>query len=59
VALVAFLRAGGATLLDVQWLTPHLSSLGAVAVPRAGYHDLLAGALARPQLPAFGGSPAG
>jgi leucyl/phenylalanyl-tRNA--protein transferase len=25
------------TLLDVQWLTPHLESLGAVAIPREQY----------------------
>jgi len=48
VALAERLRAGGTTLLDVQWLTPHLGSLGAVAVPRQEYHDRLAGALAAP-----------
>jgi leucyl/phenylalanyl-tRNA---protein transferase len=47
-ALVDLLRAGGATLLDVQWTTPHLASLGAVDVPRAKYLELLAEALARP-----------
>lgn len=47
-ALVDLLRAGGATLLDVQWTTPHLESLGAVDVPRAKYLELLASALARP-----------
>jgi leucyl/phenylalanyl-tRNA--protein transferase len=45
-ALVDLLRGGGATLLDVQWTTPHLSSLGAVDVPRAKYLELLADALA-------------
>ena len=34
VGLVERLRAIGAVLLDVQWLTPHLASLGAVEVPR-------------------------
>ncbi|MDQ6616659.1 MAG: leucyl/phenylalanyl-tRNA--protein transferase [Actinomycetota bacterium] len=48
VALVERLRAGGASLLDVQWLTPHLASLGAVAVTRAEYHERLARALAYP-----------
>ena len=38
-------------LLDVQWQTPHLASLGAVTVPRSRYLRLLAGALALP-LPA-------
>ena len=45
--LVARLRAGGFTLLDTQFTTPHLESLGALAVPRSCYHDLLARALAR------------
>ncbi|MBS1838630.1 MAG: leucyl/phenylalanyl-tRNA--protein transferase [Actinobacteria bacterium] len=33
-------------LFDVQWLTPHLSSLGAVDIPRARYLELLARATA-------------
>ena len=44
-ALVEHLRASGATLFDVQWLTPHLASLGAVAIPRADYLDRLADAV--------------
>jgi leucyl/phenylalanyl-tRNA--protein transferase len=48
VALVELLREGGAALLDVQWATPHLVSLGAVDVSRVRYHELLAAALARP-----------
>lgn len=48
IALVDALRAGGATLLDVQWTTPHLVSLGAVDVPRSQYLDLLGAALERP-----------
>lgn len=51
VALVERLRGIGAALLDVQWLTPHLASLGAVEVPRAEYLDLLADALATPTAP--------
>jgi leucyl/phenylalanyl-tRNA--protein transferase len=35
-------------LLDVQWLTPHLATLGAVEVPRATYLRRLARALAVP-----------
>jgi leucyl/phenylalanyl-tRNA--protein transferase len=35
--LVDILNAGGATLLDVQWTTPHLASLGAIDIPRADY----------------------
>src|SRR3954469_14226559 len=39
VALVDLLSADGVDgrLLDVQWVTPHLASLGAVAVPRPAY----------------------
>ncbi|HMF05318.1 MAG TPA: leucyl/phenylalanyl-tRNA--protein transferase, partial [Acidimicrobiia bacterium] len=46
-ALVDLLREGGASLLDVQWTTPHLVSLGAIDVPRAKYLELLAEALTR------------
>jgi len=48
VALVELLRAGGASLLDVQWSTPHLETLGAVAIPRAEYLARLAHALTLP-----------
>ena len=37
VHLVELLVADGATLLDVQWTTPHLRSLGAIDVPREEY----------------------
>ncbi|MGH9270868.1 MAG: leucyl/phenylalanyl-tRNA--protein transferase [Ilumatobacteraceae bacterium] len=37
VSLVDWLQASGARLLDVQWLTPHLESLGAVAIARDDY----------------------
>jgi len=43
--LVEVLRLGGATLLDVQWTTPHLVSLGAVDLPRVEYLRRLGGAL--------------
>ncbi|MGZ4683420.1 MAG: leucyl/phenylalanyl-tRNA--protein transferase [Acidimicrobiales bacterium] len=46
--LVDRLRHGGATLLDVQWTTPHLTSLGAIDIPRHLYLDLLAHAIALP-----------
>ncbi len=45
VTLVELLRAGGARLLDVQWVTPNLAALGAVEVPRERYLELLAEAL--------------
>src|SRR3546814_19246205 len=35
--LVARLIAGGWRLLDCQFLTPHLASLGAVEIPQADY----------------------
>jgi leucyl/phenylalanyl-tRNA--protein transferase len=53
VALVDLMRAGGGTLLDVQWTTPHLASLGAVDVPRARYLELLADAVAAPTMSTF------
>lgn len=43
--LVHRLRAGGYALFDVQFLTPHLASLGAVEVPRAAYRAALQAAL--------------
>lgn len=43
--LVHRLNAGGFRLFDTQFLTPHLASLGAIEVPRAGYHKLLQEAL--------------
>ncbi|WP_448660435.1 leucyl/phenylalanyl-tRNA--protein transferase [Sphingomonas sp. CJ99] len=43
--LVARLRIGGFTLLDCQFQTDHLASMGAVEIPRARYSGLLAAAL--------------
>ena len=37
VALVEILRSAATPLLDVQWVTPHLASLGARPVPRPMY----------------------
>lgn len=45
--LVARLNAGGFTLFDTQFITPHLASLGAQEIPRAAYLDLLDKALAK------------
>jgi leucyl/phenylalanyl-tRNA--protein transferase len=45
VGLLAGAGDAGRRLLDVQWLTPHLASLGAVEVSRARYRRLLAAAL--------------
>ena len=50
VGLVELLRAeGGDRLLDVQWATEHLVSLGAVEVARPTYLALLAEAVPLPQ----------
>ncbi len=43
--LVARLKVGNFTLLDCQFMTEHLASLGAVSVPREDYVALLAVAL--------------
>ncbi len=47
-ALVERMRASGDAdrrVLDVQWLTPHLASLGAVEIPRSEYRARLEVAL--------------
>jgi len=36
-ALVDLMRDSGMMLLDVQWCTEHLASLGAIAIPREDY----------------------
>jgi len=43
--LVARLKVGNFTLLDCQFMTEHLASLGAVSVPRETYVALLSAAL--------------
>jgi len=43
--LVARLKAGNFTLLDCQFMTEHLASLGAVTIPRETYVALLSAAL--------------
>jgi leucyl/phenylalanyl-tRNA--protein transferase len=48
--LVARLKVGNFTLLDCQFMTEHLASLGAISVPRETYVTLLSAAL--------GGGPA-
>lgn len=51
VGLVELLRAsgGGARLVDVQWRTEHLTTLGVVDVPRAEYLRRLGAALGEPE----------
>lgn len=43
--LVARLKVGGFVLLDCQFMTEHLASLGAVTIPRSGYVALLGAAV--------------
>jgi len=43
--LVERLRAGGFVLLDTQFITPHLASLGGIEIPREAYEERLAAAL--------------
>ncbi|MDQ1402886.1 MAG: leucyl/phenylalanyl-tRNA---protein transferase [Actinomycetota bacterium] len=45
--------ANPARLLDVQWVTPHLASLGAVEIPRLDYLDRVSAALELELPPAF------
>jgi leucyl/phenylalanyl-tRNA--protein transferase len=47
--LVDLMRTTGMTLLDIQWCTEHLASLGAVAIPRHEYFARLETALQRQQ----------
>ena len=44
-SLVGFMREAGMTLLDVQWCTDHLASLGAIEIDRREYLRLLADSL--------------
>jgi len=46
--LVALMQRAGYVLLDCQFMTEHLASLGAVEIPRDRYQDLLARACAKP-----------
>jgi len=45
VTLVEHMRNRGFTLLDIQWVTPHLARFGAIEIPRADYLIRLAEAL--------------
>jgi leucyl/phenylalanyl-tRNA--protein transferase len=54
VHLVSRLRPGGAAaMLDVQWITPHLASLGAIEISRDEYLARLEHALALPLPPVW------
>jgi len=43
--VMEMLRADGVVLVDTQWCTPHLASLGCIEVPRRDYLRLLDSAL--------------
>jgi leucyl/phenylalanyl-tRNA--protein transferase len=49
VTLLAHLRAKRFTLLDTQWLTPHLAQFGAIEIPREQYLKLLKSAVELPK----------
>jgi leucyl/phenylalanyl-tRNA--protein transferase len=53
VALAELMRDGGGLLLDVQWTTDHLRTLGAVDVPRDEYLERLAAAIVAPTMTWF------
>lgn len=48
VALVDAMKVTGGALVDIQWNTPHLESLGAIEIDRSGYLELLGAAVERP-----------
>jgi leucyl/phenylalanyl-tRNA--protein transferase len=50
VHLVVVMTRGGGELLDVQWRTPHLQSLGAVIIGRDAYLEKLEKALDGPDV---------
>lgn len=47
-ALVTRMRDRGFSLLDIQWVTPHLAQFGAIEIPRHEYLARLARALVQP-----------
>ena len=57
--LVARLKVGNFTLLDCQFMTEHLASLGAVTVTRSTYVTLLSAALGGGDGAAGAGGPEG
>ena len=57
--LVEHMVAKGFRLLDVQYLTPHLQTFGAVEIPKSDYEDLLIDALTVDAAWDWGGSDGG
>jgi leucyl/phenylalanyl-tRNA--protein transferase len=58
-ALVELMRTSGMTLLDMQWCTDHLASLGAVAIARREYFARLEAALLLSKLEGLRARPLG
>ncbi len=58
-ALIARLRVGGFSLLDCQFMTPHLASLGAVEISQQRYLELLYPSVAGAAVGAGAGAAAG
>ena len=48
--LVALMRLGGYHLLDCQFMTPHLASMGAVEIPQVHYQSLVEAACGEPAM---------
>lgn len=48
VALVDAMKMTGGALIDIQWNTPHLESLGAIEIERDNYIEMLTEATQRP-----------
>lgn len=46
--LVATMVGHGGLIIDTQWQTEHLASMGAISIPRSDYLELLDEALSRP-----------
>lgn len=57
VHLVVVMSTGGGSLLDVQWQTEHLTSLGAVVIGKDAYLERLPEALGRPSPFSGSGDP--
>ena len=45
--LIRILKKGGFSLLDTQWITPHLEQFGAIAIPRNSYLNILGKSIGR------------
>lgn len=59
VALTSEMVKGGGLLIDTQWNTNHLASMGAITLPRIDYLQLLDEALSRPLPNIFAGGFSG